>query len=204
MSRFKRNHPEPQHSASALGVPAATADRQEGGAGQGSENAHTGTKAAEADKKPADWSLNYDRALATVTSLSLVIGGCWSAFLFLQQRDSDLKHRRSEYLLQLRKEKRELYQPLCTTVAKISTARTMGEAKPHIEKFWELYFGDIHLIKDDDVQKAKEDFSDALLALQNQTDEQPDGELRNLAHAVVMACQKATELEPAYEISPSR
>jgi hypothetical protein len=148
----------------------------------------------------------WDRTLATVTALSLIVGGGWAVFQYFAQsfehNKAEHDQKEQEYFLQVRKERRELYQPLCSVAAKIATARVLRDAQLSIDKFWELYFGEVHLIRDDDVEKAKEDFSDALQASQDQMDRPPAGELRNLANALAMACQKSidTPLKRAYGV----
>ena len=151
--------------------------------------------------KPTEWSLKvYDRILASITALGLIGGAFWTVLQYRVERDKEAAARRTEYLIQLRREKQELYEPLRTAIAKIGTAKTMGDARPFINQFWEMYWGDLHLIKDRDVHNAKEDYSRALLACQDQTDREPDGELRTLGIALLEACADSTELARAYEL----
>ena len=125
----------------------------------------------------------YDRALATVTALGVVGGGIWALYTYRVQRDDEYAQRQREYLLQLHKEKKEIYQPLCSAVGKIVSARSLAEAQPSIDKFWELYFGEVHLV------------------WQDRKDETPPTELLPLSRNLVQACQEAIALEKAYGIA---
>jgi hypothetical protein len=146
----------------------------------------------------------YDRALATVTSLSVVAGGIWALYTYRVQREDETAQRRREYLLELHREKKEIYQPLCSAVGKIVSAKSLAEAQPSIDKFWELYFGEVHLVEDANVQQHKIAFGQALQGWQDRKDETPPTELLPLSGNLVQACQEAIALEKAYGISPNR
>jgi hypothetical protein len=132
--------------------------------------------------------------LATLTAASVVIGGVWSFYTYRLQREQ-------EYHLQLRKELKETYQPLCSAVGKIVSARSLAEAQPSIDRFWELYFGEVHLVENQAVRDPKIEFGNALQGWQNRKDEAPPTELLPLSEKLVSACQQAIDLRKVYQIS---
>jgi hypothetical protein len=142
----------------------------------------------------------WDRLLATVTAASLVVGGIWTVWAYFKHQKEELDRKRQEYLLTLRKEKRELYQPLCTAAARIATAQTMCDAEVDIATFWQLYWGQVHFVSDVGFQEAKERFRDELMECLERSDEPPSGELRKLSHELAMAVQNAIKLELAYGV----
>ncbi len=134
----------------------------------------------------------WDRILATITALGVVFGGFWTAYSFVQQRGL-------EYRSQQRKEKRELFQPFGTIAASIATAKTLADADTEIHKFWTMYYGSIHTLRDDRFEQAKINFGEALrAACQDDPKQRPPDELQQYAEELAEACRDSTELADVY------
>jgi hypothetical protein len=146
-------------------------------------------------RDPSAWKFKtFDRILASVTALSLLVGGGLAISQYLHQLHKEAEDKQQIGRLQSRQEQAKVYRPLCSLVGTISTAQVLKDAEKSIDKFWEMYYGDLPLLEDPRVQKAAEQSGDELFwEWQKQRDQPPSGELRNLAIAVGNACREALE-----------
>ena len=161
----------------------------------------------------------WDRVLATVSVLFVVFGGLGGLYTHFdelrkereqrsdewkkerEQRDQELAQRQREYELQLHKEKVDMYRGLCAATGRIAGAKRLKDAEKSIEDFWAYYFGDLHTVKDPEVQKAKNEFG----AILNECDEDapPPAKLCAAALHLAETCQNSLALEKAYGIPPA-
>jgi len=162
-----------------------------------------------ADKSPSESSPSrgpdfgfkiWDRSLATITSMGLILGGGWGLFTYFQKRDQDIATRNQEYKLARYKERKELYYPMCKAVGEIASAKTARDAEPAIKNFLALYFGGVHMVSDMTVNQAKKDFYQALQEFTDGPGNQaPPPTLITKANALVKACGESLDLEGVFK-----
>jgi hypothetical protein len=108
----------------------------------------------------------YDRVLATVSALSLIVGGVWAVYINAEarnkeigQRAEELRTRDRELRLQVFKDRKGTYMALCDAVGDVVACRDREEVKAKARTFIKLYVGRAHIIvDDDDVSKKKKGF----------------------------------------------
>lgn len=69
----------------------------------------------------------------------------------------------------------ELYSEAAKVVVKIATSRDEGERETLEDRFWELYWGELALVEDRDVEAAMVAFGEALKS------DEPQGRLQSLS-----------------------
>jgi hypothetical protein len=143
----------------------------------------------------------WDRGLATITSLGLIIGGSWGVYTYFKKRDQDIATRNQEYKLARYKERKELYYPMCRAVGEIASAKTARDAQPAIKSFLTLYYGGVHMVSDRAVNDAKKDFYRAVEEFgSGPTDQAPPATLISKANALVKACGESLDLEGVFGV----
>jgi hypothetical protein len=105
----------------------------------------------------------YDRVLATVASISVIIGGIWGMVTYLQAKTKESKDRAREsalkkYELELLayKDQREAFLALCDCASEIAMCKNRDEVEIKSKQYGKLYLGRAHLFtKDVDEVTAK-------------------------------------------------
>jgi hypothetical protein len=143
----------------------------------------------------------WDRGVATITSIGLIIGGGWGLYTYFQKRDQDIETRNQEYKLARYKERKELYYPMCKAVGEIASSKTARDAEPAIKNFLTLYYGGVHMVSDKTVNEAKKDFYQALDEFRTgPSDQPPPPTLITKANALVKACGESLDLEGVFGV----
>ncbi len=158
----------------------------------------------------------WDRVLATVTALSVIIGGAVGFHKYMEDREKELKSRREERSkeLDLRrkehellryKEQKEVYHPLCKLAGEIVSSKSLKEAEPSIKSFWTLYYGEVGIVAEDRVQNAMVEFGNALRdyidSHKDQSppqDQPPPPELTQRAVNLAVKCRESLDLKKVF------
>jgi hypothetical protein len=106
----------------------------------------------------------YDRLLATLSALALLIGGFWTLAEFIRT-----KHKENELLaekinIEYFQDKKAIYYELCDAESEIAACNTYDEVLVAQKHFRKLYVGKAHIIAklDTAVNNQKVDFCDLL------------------------------------------
>ena len=139
----------------------------------------------------------YDRILATVTALGVVIGGLWGLYnhFELQRHANELRQR--EFKLMVFKEKKDAYMALIDAAGEIVASKNRQEVSENASQFLKLYLGRAHVIAeaDSNVSSMKIAFKNKLdTYLKGQIDEDPFIYFRSTALALTNACR--THVDP--------
>jgi hypothetical protein len=152
------------------------------------------------------WIKIWERSVATITALVLLVGGFFGGKAYFDQREKDGEQRQKEYQLALHKERAAMYHPLCKAAGDIASSTSRDEADPAIKKFLSLYYSEIHIVLDDEdenrpaILEAMIQFSDDV----TQDFFVPGGikgaspQLKQSAQALAKACQKSLDLKKVY------
>lgn len=107
----------------------------------------------------------YDRILATVSALGLVIGGCWGLYTYSRATYGEAQHRKDELKRLIFNERKDVYLLLCDAVCDIVACRNRNEVEEKSRSFLKLYAGRAHIIAepDSDVSKMKIAFKNRLM-----------------------------------------
>jgi hypothetical protein len=141
----------------------------------------------------------WDRSLATISALSLIIGGVWGLWQYIDQQEKDRELRDQEYNLALYKERKEMYYALCAAVGEIASSKSSAEAEPAIKAFFKLYHGGVHIVSDRVLDEAKAAFARKVVDLMSgPKDQAPPPELVHLADNLVEKCKESLDLEKVY------
>lgn len=162
----------------------------------------SGKPSGDPESSSREYSLKvYDRILATVTALGLLVGAIWAFYLHIDAGRTESRHRKQELAMQIYKERQPLYHKLSEAAAKIAAAVPMKkkvvDINDAIEKYWVLYYGELILAEDDKVRQAQIGFSKTLLIAQK-SDYMVD-DLVTKAIQLSAACQEALDLKKLEE-----
>lgn len=121
------------------------------------------------------------------------------------ERAKALETRRIESSRPFLEKQLQLYSELVSVASKICTHKNEDSRQPSIERFWELYWGEIGLIDNSDVQQALESFGQAVAYKTNDF-----SSLRQRCVELTVACRKSLAkswatniwLEPDRVIAP--
>jgi hypothetical protein len=125
----------------------------------------------------------YDRMLATVSALGLLMGGVWAVYTYSQARhkeveqkaaeakqaaelrEKEIQLRKQELDLQVFKERKETYYALCDAACEIVACRNRKEVEERSQAFLKMYYGRAHIIAegDPDVSAKKIAFKKKLM-----------------------------------------
>jgi hypothetical protein len=113
----------------------------------------------------------YDRILATVSVIGLIIGGVWGLYSHFQQkaaealqRDQEIELRKHELDLLIFQEKKEAYLALCDAACEVVACQDRAEVAERSRAFRKLFYGRAHIIADPDpeVSDKKIEFNNKL------------------------------------------
>lgn len=114
------------------------------------------------------WSLDTTlKVAAFLLSLATVLAGIW------QYGDAKAK----EYQKVFFDERMRAYTELTETVAKIATLPPSKERSEAVQRYWQLYFGKIHMVTDAEVEAALHKTSKWIVHCVQQPSSPPDKEL---------------------------
>jgi hypothetical protein len=153
----------------------------------------------------------YDRYLATVSAIAIVVGGLFTFYTYLHgerirdaqehklkekeiaQTQQELSLRQKELTFAIFKDKRDAYLALTDAASAIAACRSYEEVETASKEFLKLYYGRAHIIAegDNDVYQKKIAFRRALAKY---LDEKPTGQpytfFENLALEITDACRQ--------------
>jgi hypothetical protein len=153
----------------------------------------------------------YDRLLASVSALALIIGGCWGLFNYFDtkkkeasaaeeqhrqtadQKERELQLRKHELDLMVFKERKEAYLALCDAACEIVACRDRKEVEERSRAFLKMYYGRAHIIAeaDPEVSGKKIAFKNKLMEyLESNNTESPFGYFGSAAFELTKACRK--------------
>jgi hypothetical protein len=122
---------------------------------------------------------------------------------YQEERDAkaaqESKQRSKEFKLKLYEERWPLYAEACRAAARIASSETAEEAKPSVKRFLELYYGEMCLVEDADVESAMIDFKHRI----EEAGGQPTGkspEVRRSALRLAIAAQKGLDLADVFDV----
>ena len=99
----------------------------------------------------------YDRALSTVSTIALIIGGIWSLNGFMQAHNKENNLRQQQIKLAIFNDKKAVYYDLVDAESEIASCNTYDEVIVAQKHFRKLYVGRAHIIagldKDVNIQK---------------------------------------------------
>jgi hypothetical protein len=168
----------------------------------------------------------YDRVLATVSALGLIVGGVWGVYTYshTRQREIDQKSeeakragelkgkeillRKHELDLMIFKERKEAYFALCDAACEIAACRDRKEVVDRSRAYLQLYYGRAHIIadSDDDVSEKKVAFKERLMEYlygkSKDSTELPFTFFGNDAYALTHACRKHVDPRSLATIVP--
>jgi len=115
------------------------------------------------------------------------------------KKDRDIRDK--EYRLAVYQERKPLYAQACRVAAQIATAEKLGDAKDAIQRFNELYYGELCLVEDKPMEHAMVAFRTTLEEHLQSPGKQPV-ELRRAAIKLAMSAQSGLKLEEVFAIVP--
>ena len=116
---------------------------------------------------------NYDFVFKVVTALSLIFTAGWAIVQYSQKKGQELKEKNQEYQFTLYKERKEAIYPLCHASADIVSSVSLKDASIPIKTFETLYFGEVNIIANRDLDSAAQSFAAALLDYKNESGDAP-------------------------------
>jgi len=88
----------------------------------------------------------YDRFLATISALAIIIGGLWSLDRLHSEKVKENELRIQQIKLDIYLEKKAAYYELCEAAAEIAACDSYDEVMMAKKHFIKLYLGKAHLI----------------------------------------------------------
>jgi hypothetical protein len=165
-------------------------------------NAQSNSSASEIDSQHEFRFKLWDRILATITALGLIIGGAFGLIKYFEQKQKDLEVRKQEYNLAFFKERKDMYYPLCKTVGEIASSKSLAEAEPAIKSFFTLYYGGVHIVSGSDIDEAKKKFAmEVMDFMDGSKNKPPSSRLIRLGENLVEKCKISLALEKVYGIT---
>lgn len=151
----------------------------------------------------------YDRGLATISALALIIAGFWTLWGFMQDkekdrqaRDKEIALRTKEINLQLFTDKKLIYYELCDAEAEIAACNSYQEVVSAQKHFRKLYVGRAHIIGqlDDSVNNQKIRFCSLLdKYLEEKPAETPFYYFGNTSLQLSDICSKTLDVATIYK-----
>jgi hypothetical protein len=98
----------------------------------------------------------------TAAALSAVLVFLFGVMQWRAQRRSELETRRIEAKKPFLERQLQLYTEATRVVSVIATSESAEARQEATKRFWELYWGELAMVENLDVEKAMESFGDAL------------------------------------------
>jgi hypothetical protein len=111
----------------------------------------------------------------------------------------ELKQQNKDFMLKLYEERRPLFGEACRTAAQIATADMMADAKPAVKKFLELYYSELCLVENPELEAAMIEFKRELGQGAN-AKAPPPHELRVAALRLAIGAQAGLKLEEVFDV----
>ncbi len=122
---------------------------------------------------PETTDTRWDLLLKVVGLIALIVSGTWTLYKFRQDRNVDLTHQReaekmdeSAKLQELNRfifeRQASLYFDAARSAGTIATSHNKATREAAIERFYQLYFGDLVVVEDRRVELAMIEFSRCL------------------------------------------
>jgi len=134
----------------------------------------------------------FDRILATITALGVIVGGVWGLYNHFGLQHEANQLRQNEIDLMLFKEKKDTYLSLIDAAGEIIACKNRQEVSGKAPLFLKLYLGRAHVIAeaDSNVMKMKIAFKEKLdTYLKDQINESPFKYFGSAALALTNACK---------------
>jgi hypothetical protein len=134
----------------------------------------------------------YDRVLATLTALGLILGGVWGVYTYFGIQHQTIELRERELAFMVFNEKKHAYLALIDAAAEITASKNRQEVSEKAPLFLKLYYGRAHVIAEADrnVSKKKVTFRNKLMKyLEDKIDTPPHEYFGGAALALTKACQ---------------
>jgi hypothetical protein len=111
---------------------------------------------ASKDKK-ADSATNWDLIIKMVSALVAAAGVSFGIYQYYH-------HKNQERELALRNLQLQLYVKATSIASKFTQATTQQDAEETRKQFWEIYYGELSIVEDENVKQAMMNFGGALKA----------------------------------------
>jgi hypothetical protein len=122
----------------------------------------------------------FDRTLKVLSIAGAVATFGWGVWVWQSNAEKDrasavsaaakeAENRRIEATKPFLDRQLELYTEASQVTAKIATSEDLGEVATAKKRFWELYWGELALVEDNDVATAMVNFSKAMAPPDNKT-----------------------------------
>ena len=140
----------------------------------------------------------FDDVLKLIAVLGSLLSFLWGVWTWSHSRQKELENRRTE-VVRLAEARRiesakpflekqlKLYTEVSQVVSRIATSDDRAEMGKARKRFWELYWGELALVENADVEKTMVEFGDALSRRVS------EAELKSLALRVVHACRRSLD-----------
>ncbi len=92
----------------------------------------------------------YDRFLATITALGIILGGFWGVYTYVETQHQSIQLRQRELALRVFKEKKNAYLSLIDAAGEITASKNRQEVIEKAPLFLKLYYGRAHVIAEAD------------------------------------------------------
>ena len=113
-------------------------------------------KKTNGDKKPES-AINWDLVIKIVSALVAIAGTVFGVYQYYHHKDQ-------ERVLALRNRQLELYFKATNIASKFSQTSTPQDAEEVRKQFWEIYYGELSVVEDENVKQAMMNFGGALKA----------------------------------------
>jgi len=106
--------------------------------------------------------LSFDGILKLLSVVGAVAAFFWGIWVWWDNNEKSANTRRIEATQPFLKAQLALYTEATQTAAKIATSKDPVEVDTATKRFWELYWGELALVENDDVEAAMVAFGRAL------------------------------------------
>jgi hypothetical protein len=137
----------------------------------------------------------YDRVLATLTAITIIVGGLWTFWKFIDQRNLEIKKITFD-------EKKALYYELVNAEAEIASSMSYEEVVVAQKRFRNLYSGRSHIIAklDPEVENQKVVFMGILNEyIKTKPPERPFKYFNSPSLRLAELCRKYLEINDPYK-----
>jgi hypothetical protein len=107
------------------------------------------------DPAPSGSGFSLDLVLKIVGSLVAVAGLVFGVYQYRQQKDDKVVSQKTE-------QKSQYYSKATSIAAGFAQASTKPEAEDKRKQFWELYYGELSIVEDENVKQAMQNFGGAV------------------------------------------
>ena len=94
----------------------------------------------------------YDRALATLSAVAIIIGGFWTLWGFIRAKNKENLLIEQKIRLDKFNDKKDIYYELCDAEGEIASCNSYEEVVIAQKHFRKLYLGRAHIIAELDVE----------------------------------------------------